>query len=372
MDFPQELLFPQKTIFRKNAVFHLADELKEYGACGLIVHGHSFAKTETKQVILKELSSSLAVDFFCRQTGEPCLDEITAVMEAGRSIGAKWIVGIGGGSVLDLAKAAAGLFHAKEKPVFYQRGGKLEKAGIPFIAIPTTAGTGSEATINSVIIDSAKKVKLSIRDKSFLAKKVVLDVGLLGGLPSDVIRYSGMDALVQAYEAYVSKNASWFSDCLAFKSMELIIKNIISAYRFKDEQSLSEMLLGSYLGGLAFSSARLGVIHGIAHPLGALYQLPHGLICAACLVPSIELNRKAMGKKYALMGRLTRGDFLNKMKRILSELKIVSPFKDKQLIEKEKIISETLQSGSTAANPKNIEERDVVYFLRYIFGKEKL
>lgn len=371
MDFPQELLLPQKTIFRKDAVFKMVLELKEYGVCGLIVHGRSFQESGNKQKVLKEFAPSLAVDFFCRQGGEPFLDEITVVIEKARSIGAKWIAGIGGGSVLDLAKAAAGLFYAKEKPAYYQQGGKLGEYGIPFIAVPTTAGTGSEATVNSVIIDPLRKVKLSIRDESFLAKKVILDVGLLKDLPCDVMRFSGMDALVQAYEAYISKNATWFSDCFALKSIELTVRNIISAYSAKDEESLSAMLLGSYLGGIAFQSARLGVIHGIAHPLGALYQLPHGLICAACLVPSIELNRKAMGKKYVLMSRLAGGDFLKKVRHILSALKIISPFQGKELIEKEKIIKETLESGSTAANPKKIGRSDIEFMLKYLFDGSK-
>lgn len=371
MDFPQKLLLPRKTIYKKDAVFELAEELKEFGSCGLIVHGRSLEKQGHRQRIIKKFTSSLAVEFFCRQDGEPLLDEITAVIERARSIGAKWIVGIGGGSVLDLAKAAAGLFHAKEKPAYYQRGGRLDERGIPFIAVPTTAGTGSEVTINAVIIDPLRKVKLSIRDESFLAKKVILDGGLLKDLPLNVVRFSGMDALVQAYEAYISKNATWFSDSYALKSFELIYKNIISAYCGEGEERLSRMLLGSYLGGIAFSSARLGVIHGLAHPLGALYHLPHGLICAACFIPSIKVNRKAMGKKYALLSRLSGGDFLRKMQRLLSRLEIISPFQNKELIEKEKIIEDTITSGSTAANPKEIQKRDVEFMLEHLFGKER-
>lgn len=370
MDFPQELLLPQKTIYEKDAVLGLALEVYEYGASGLIVHGRSFEESVNKQRLLEKFPSSLKVDFFCRQeSNEPVLDEITAVIEAAHSIGAKWIVGIGGGSVLDLAKAAAGLLHAKEKPVFYQQGGELEEMGVPFIAVPTTAGTGSEATINSVIIDPAKKVKLSIRDKNFLAKKVILDVGLLNGLPRDTIRFSGMDALAQAYEAYISKNASWFSDCLALKSIELISKNIVSAYRTQDENSLSAMLLAAYLGGIAFSSARLGVIHGLAHPLGVLYHLPHGLICALCLMPSIQLNKKVIGKKYAMMSHAVGMDLSKKIQQFLSRLEIISPFKGMEIYEKEKITDETLRSGSTAANPKKIERRDVEFMLDCLFNE---
>ncbi|MCK4533527.1 iron-containing alcohol dehydrogenase [bacterium] len=367
MNFPQEVLLPQKTIFKKGSALQIAKETLEYGSQGLIVHGKSFEGSGKKNKILAQFPSYAKVDFFCRSGGEPTLDEITRVINKAKSINADWITGIGGGSVLDLAKASAGLFNAGEKPAFYQEGGKLKERGIPFIAVPTTAGTGSEATINSVIINKEKKVKLSIRAKSFLAKKVILDVELLEGLPPLVISYAAMDALVQAYESYISKNATWFSENFALKAIELICKNILPAYESGKEENLSSLLLGSYFAGIAFASSRLGVIHGIAHPLGALYSLPHGLICSVCLIPSIKINKEIMGKKYEIMSNMAGTDLIKRVEMLLLVFKISSPFKGKPLIEKEKIIEQTLKSGSTAANPKPINAKDVEFILREIF-----
>ncbi len=368
MEFPQQVLFPQKTIFKKGAALQIAGEVLEFGQQGLIVHGRSLKKNGNLEKILAQFPHSAKVDSFCRETGEPDLDEISRVIEKAKAIKAQWLVGIGGGGVLDLAKAAAGLIFAKEKPVFYQEKGKLESSGIPFIALPTTAGSGSEATVNSVIINKEKNIKRSIRAESFLARKVILDVELLRELPASLMSYAAIDALIQGYESFISKNASWFSEVLALKAIGLIDKNILPAYETAEEGNLSALLLGSYLAGVAFSCSRLGVIHGIAHPLGVLYNLAHGLVCSVCFIPSIKLNRDAIGRKYEIMSKTLGMDLLERIEMLLTALKITSPFKGKPLIEKEKIITETLNSGSTAANPKLIDRRDVEFMLGEIFA----
>ncbi|MFC1548720.1 iron-containing alcohol dehydrogenase family protein [Candidatus Omnitrophota bacterium] len=367
MDFPQETLLPQKTIFRTGSALDIAEESLEFGPRGLIVHGGSLEKNGKKEEILDRFPPAATVASFQRSGGEPDLDEISRVIEKAKGIEAGWIAGVGGGSVLDLAKAAAGLFNAKEKPGFYQEGGKLGEKGIPFIAVPTTAGTGSEATINSVIINRETRAKLSIRDKSFLARKVILDPGLLKGIPPEAMSYSAMDAFVQAYESFTSRNATWFSDNLALKAIDLIDKNIQPAYGSGTEESLAALLLGSYLTGIALASSRLGVIHGIVHPLGVLYDLPHGLICSICFIPSIKVNRKAMGKKYDIISDVLGMDLTERVEILLEAFGITSPFKGRDIIEKEEVIKATLESGSTAANPKPIDRDDVEFMLKEIF-----
>jgi alcohol dehydrogenase class IV len=367
LEFPIETYLPQKTIFKKGSHLMIAAEAMEFGAEGVLVHGPSLEKSGRKKEILEKFPSSARVESFKREGGEPTLDEVSAVIELARRVGAKWIAGVGGGGVIDSAKAAAGLFNAKEQPVYYQEGGALKEKGIPFIAAPTTAGTGSEATINSVIINSQKKQKLSIRDSSFIARKVILDVELLKGMPHKIMSHSSMDALVQSVESYVSKYSSWFTESLSLKAIRLINDNIINAFEKPGENSLSSLLLGSYYAGIALAHARLGVIHGLAHPLGALYNLPHGLICAACFVPSIKLNREAMGIKYEIISDIVNTDLMEWAMMVVKKLNIVSPFKGVELIEKEKIIDETVRSGSTAANPKKIEPKDVEFLLGELF-----
>ncbi|MFH1799558.1 MAG: iron-containing alcohol dehydrogenase [Candidatus Omnitrophota bacterium] len=367
--FPQETLLPPRVLFKKGGLSELAGETVGFGIRGMIVHGRSLEKNCLKEKIADDFKKAgLFTEFFCRLQGEPTLDEINAVITKGRGLKIEWVVGIGGGSVLDLAKAAAGLFHAKENPAYYQEGGSLERPGIPFIAVPTTAGSGSEASPNSVIINPEKKVKLSIRHKDFLARKVLLDPDLLKGLPFAVMCHSGMDAWVQAYESFISKSATWFSENFALKAMQLISRHLVPALNAGRDEDLGGLMLGSFFSGLAFSHSRLGVIHGLAHPLGVLYDVPHGLICSICFAPSIKLNLEAMGnQKYSIMSQAVGMDLLQKVHELQKTLKIVSPFKGKPLLDKEKIISETLHSGSTAANPKPVTRDDVEYLLREIF-----
>lgn len=367
MDFPQETYLPQKTICRKRSAGEIARETLVFGNRGLIVHGQSLRQGGKLDRILGQFPQDATVLTFCRPGGEPTLDETTEVIEYARTIDALWIAGIGGGSVLDLAKAAAGLYNAPHKPHFYHSGGELKKPGIPFIAVPTTAGSGAEATCNAVIINSEMRTKLSIRNPGFTARTVILDVELLSGIAPQTLSYAAMDALVQAYESYVSKKANWFTESLALKSIELIDRNIISAHQYGDEQSLAALLLGSYLCGIAFGHSRLGVIHGIAHPLGVLYDVPHGLISAVCFIPSLRLNRQAIGAKYDVMCSAVGTDLIGRVETLLSKLSITSPFAGRPLRETEKIIRETLSSGSTAANPKDIEQKDVEFILDQLF-----
>jgi len=133
---------------------------------------------------------------------------------------------------------------------------------------------------------------------------------------------------------------------------------------------LSELLVGSYFTGIALSSSRLGVIHGIAHPLGALYDLPHGLICSVCFVPSIMINRDIAGKKYDQISKIVGIDFIKRVKNLLDDLDIKNPFKEREIIEKEKVIEATLKSGSTAANPKQINREDVEFMFNELFIKK--
>jgi len=369
--FPVEFNIPLRTIYRRGAVLDLAHEIASLGKRGLVVHGSSLLSYASWQTLVASLQKIHTVNFYCRESGEPTLDEISSVIDLAHEIDAQWIVGIGGGSVIDLAKAVAGLYYAQNKPQYYQEGGNVKEPGIPFIAVPTTAGTGSEATPNAVIVNKEKKAKLSIRDNNFIARKIILDPELLIGMPPQVIVNAGMDALVQAYESYVSKNAKWFSETLALKAIELINRHIVPAFESGTIDDFEPLLLGSYFAGVAFASSRLGVIHGIAHPLGALYNVPHGLICALCFIPSIRINRDVMGSKYEKISDTLNMDFENRITQLNDTFSIASPFAGKEIIDKEYIIEATLTSGSTAANPKKIEREDVEFILGDLFKNGK-
>ncbi|MBU4198633.1 MAG: iron-containing alcohol dehydrogenase [Verrucomicrobia bacterium] len=365
--FPNTIVFPARTLTGAGVIARLLAECVGFGRRGIIVHGHSLVKHGVLARILQATPAGCQVKSWEHTGGEPTLKDLDCLLTFAREHRADWVAGVGGGSVLDLAKACAGLYLAAETPLKYHQGAPLETRGIPFIAAPTTAGTGSEATINSVLTDPDTRVKKSIRDPMLIARLVLLDPDLLAHCPKSVIAHSGMDAFTQAVEAYTSRHASWMSDTFALKGVELIAANLEAVYREGTIEQCQGLLAGSYLAGLGFSMGRLGVVHGLAHPLGFRYHVPHGLVCGVCLPYAIELNRDAMGVKYESLSRAIGADLLTWTLRMLECLQMASPFKGKAIIEKATIIKETLPAWSTQANPKPITPQDVEWLLSRLF-----
>lgn len=366
---PEQVVLPEWTLCGKGVVLKLIPECAGFGARGVLVHGRSLVKSGALEKIMANIPEGVRVVSWEHGGKEPTLDDLQSLLDFARGHDAEWIAAVGGGSVMDVAKAAAGLFHAANSIASYHDGQPIERPGIPFIAAPTTAGTGSEATINAVLTNTAKRQKKSIRNPWLMARLVILDSDLLSFCPKQVIAHAGLDAFTQAVEAYSSRMATWLSDQFGLKAISLIAGNLEAVYRSGTGEERGNLLLGSYLAGLSFSMARLGVVHGLAHPLGIRYHAAHGLVCGVCLPHAIELNRVAMGEKYAIMSRAISADLLDFTRRLLEQLNVASPFAGRQVVDREVIVSETLKSWSTAANPKRVTESDVDFLLARLFGK---
>jgi alcohol dehydrogenase class IV len=366
---PNKLILPPRTIFSKGAINNLLKECTVFGKRGLLVHGRSFLAGGAFQKIAETGALDISVKTWQHSGGEPTLDQLEHLLVDAREHRAEWVAGVGGGSVIDLAKACAGLMNAQLPPVAYHDGAPVPASGIPFIVAPTTAGTGSEATIVCVLTNSHTNVKKSFRHPSFMARVVILDSGLLAGSSQSVIANSGMDAYTQAIESYISLGSSWITDEFSLKGLSMIALSIESVFGDSRSDRAGDLLMGSYLAGLALSNARLGIVHGLAHPLGARFDVPHGLACAACLPHAIEFNREAMGVKYTIMSETIGGDLLSETNRLLQAFEVRSPFAGKLIVDKDKVIEETLASGSTAANPRKVTASDVEYLLDRIFRK---
>lgn len=237
---------------------------------------------------------------------EPTLDLVEAARAEARSLGAEFVVGIGGGSALDVAKAAAGLFRQPRPVVEYHRGHSLAPVlGLPFVAIPTTAGTGAEVTKNAVLIDPQRQVKESIRDDSWFARLAIVDPALTLSLGPAATASTGADALCQAIEALVSTGAGPLSDALAAEAILRIGRSFEQAVRHgEDLAARSDMLYGSLLAGMAMTNARLGAVHGLAHPLGARCGLAHGIVCGLLLPYVMAYNLDWAAARYARVAEL--------------------------------------------------------------------
>lgn len=366
---PGTLVMPEKTLTGRGISKTLLAECRRFGSRGVLVHGAALEQGNRRQALLAGTPEDLSLCVVRHQGGEPTLGQVSALLECARHHQAGWIAGIGGGSVLDLAKAAAALINAPHPPAYYHDGAALpETGGAVFIAVPTTAGTGTEATLNSVLTNEATHIKKSIRAPGMMARLVLLDADLLADCPRPVIAASGMDALTQAIEAYTSRNATWLSDTLALQAIRQVSGHLEAVYRDATSPEAEPLLIGSYLAGVALSFARLGIVHGLAHPLGTLYSQPHGVVCAACLPSAIELNREAMGAKYDAIGAALGGDPVEAVLSLLRRLKLVNPFAGQPLRESGMIIREALASGSTKASPKSITREDVEWMLEQVFA----
>jgi alcohol dehydrogenase class IV len=368
---PETLILPEETILGHGKLLSLLPKTVRFGHRGLLVHGRSLESEGKLAGMLAHAPAGTSVMTFRHRGGEPTLSQVSELIDAARQHRADWIAGIGGGSVLDLAKAAAALVHTTHPLVDYHNGLPIEKDGIAFLAIPTTAGTGSEVTINAVLTNAETGSKKSIRSIGMMARVVILDPDLIATCPRPVIAASGMDALTQAIEGFTSRKATWLSDQLARQGLALIAANLQAVYEQPDAPQAEALLTGSYLTGIAFSFARLGLVHGIAHPLGSLYHVPHGVVCAACLPYALELNRESYGDKYRSMSEAVGGDLLTRVGELSRQLKITSPFAGQVLLDKARIIRETLESGSTQSNPRRISQGDVEWLIERLFQRPR-
>ncbi|MCE9615491.1 MAG: iron-containing alcohol dehydrogenase [Lentisphaerae bacterium] len=343
-------------------------ECRPFGARGLLVHGRSLASGELLNRLVDEVPAGLALATWMHPGGEPTLDHLASALAAARAYRADWIAAVGGGSVMDVGKACAGLMEAPLDPESYHDGAPIPPSRTPFIAVPTTAGTGGEATMVTVLTNARQGVKKSIRHPSFMPRVVILDPELLAGCPPAVIAGSGMDAFVQAVEAYVSKGATWFSDALALQAVRLIDQGLVPVHDGELGAPAQALMEGSFLAGLALSHARLGLVHGLAHPLGHRYHVPHGVVCAVCLPPVIAFNRPVAAEKYEALGTLLDRDLGEYAGTMLETLGIASPFRGQALTDRDAIIAETLASGSTAANPRPVTAADAAAILNTLFA----
>jgi alcohol dehydrogenase class IV len=227
--------------------------------------------------------------------GEPTVESAHSAVNAGRQSGADVVVAIGGGSPLDLGKAVAVLLANGGDPLDYLevvgRGQAFTRPALPCVAVPTTAGTGSEVTANAVLTSPEHRVKASLRSPLMLPRVALVDPLLTLGCPPAVTASSGLDALTQCLEPYVSVKANPVTDGLAREGLRRAGWSLRRAHADgSDVDARTDMALCSVLGGLALANAKLGAVHGFASAIGGVADVPHGLACAALLVAVTEAN----------------------------------------------------------------------------------
>ena len=374
---------PQNIVFGKGSLKELpllAKKLKKGKA--FIISGPHLKKIGMVTKCEEALSlAGMESAAFTETEGNPSTETVEKATEAFKNSGADFIVAFGGGSPLDVAKAVAILAVYGGKITDYEGGGKVPGPMVPMIAVPTTAGTGSEVTAFSVITDHSRNYKLTVVSNYLLPAYAVLDPELITGVPASTAAACGVDAMVHALEAYISLAASPFSDIFARKALELIGKYIRSYVADRKNETAAEgMLLGSLFAGIAFSHARLGDVHAMSHPVSAYFNVAHGVANAILLPTIVTFNALSDRGKYYDIYKSIAGCPVEKkafspdmlasaLRELNAELGIPAGLKEVGVKEElfEAMAEDAMKSGNIAVNPRETTKDIVIDLYKKAF-----
>ena len=375
---------PQNIKFGAGTLDLLPDLAKELGKSkGYIISGPHLNKIGMVAKCRKALKSAgMESECFTETEGNPSTDTVVKATEGFKKSKADFIVAFGGGSPLDVAKAVAVLATYGGNIVDYEGAGKVMGPVVPMIAIPTTAGTGSEVTAFSVITDHSRNYKLTVVSNYLLPAYVILDPDLIATVPANTAAACGIDAMVHALEAYISKAASPFSDIFAREALRLIGGSIRDYVADRSNPAACEsMMVGSLFAGIAFYHARLGNVHAMSHPVSAYFDVPHGVANAILLPTVVDFNKDAADpEKYRyIYGCISKDmgadinftpDMLATEIRMLNyELGILPTLSDIGVTSDkfEQMADDAMKSGNIQCNPQFTMKNDILKLYEQAF-----
>lgn len=365
-------------IFGNNSTDKVPDLITKMGNKVLLVSGKN---SERALALSNNFSENIGVSVFKIET-EPTTNVINEGVKFARKNNCNVVIGFGGGSVIDAAKAIAALVPNKGDLMDYLEviglGKLLIAASLPFIAIPTTAGTGAEVTKNSVIKSVEHNVKVSLRSDLMYSDVAVLDPVLTYSMSPELTASTGVDALTHLLETFVSNAANPFIDMLCRDGLKRISRSLLKAYKNgSDKKAREDMAMASMLGGMALANVKLGAIHGFAGPMGGMFPIPHGAVCACLMSAVIELNIEALKEqnqdisKFDELAQLLTGSNLAKAEdavvwadNLVSEVKIpsLSAF---GMTENDfpEVVKKAKNASSMKGNPIVLSEEQLTWIL---------
>ena len=367
---------PQNIIVGRGSLAKLPEVAeKSGGKKAFIISGPHLNKMGIVQSCVDALKAKgIESSVFTETEGNPSVETVDKASAAYKESGADFIVALGGGSPMDVAKAVGVVARYGGSITEYEGADKVPGDIIPLIAVPTTAGTGSEVTAFSVITDHSRNYKLTVFSYKLIPSYAILDAELLTTAPASVAAACGIDAMVHALEAYISTAASPFSDAMAEKALELIGANIrCYAANRGDIEAAENMLVGSLFAGIAFSWARLGDVHAMSHPVSAYFNVPHGVANAILLPTIVEYNMLADKGKYlniynyiaelpAAPEEFTADMLVDELLTLNEALGIPAGLEEAG-VTKDKfdaMADDAMKSGNIAVNPRSTTKKDVL------------
>ena len=296
------IILNETSYFGKGAREVLAEEIKKRGfkkvllvSDKALIEAGVTAKVED---VLK--NAEIAYDLYSEIKPNPTIKNVTDGVEACKTSNADVIVAVGGGSSIDTAKGISIVMTNPSRSDIKSLNGlsNTENKGMPIIALPTTAGTAAEVTINYVITDEEREIKMVCVDPNDIPVLAIVDAELMASMPKSLAAATGMDALTHAVEGYITKGANEMSDMFHMKAIQMIFKYLPAAVNEKDEVAIEKMGMAQYIAGMGFSNVGLGIVHSMAHQLGAVYDTPHGIANSILLPTVMKFNGEVCYERF--------------------------------------------------------------------------
>ncbi len=371
-----EFRLPEVTYYGWGAVEKLSTEARRLGRRAMLVTGHSAMKQTGITDRVSRLLADADVDIiaFDQVESDPSASLIDRGAALARSERCDLVVGLGGGSAMDTARAVAGLIGLEGSILDYVRGKAIDRPGLPFINIATTAGTASEVTHVAVVLDEERQIKIGLRSPFWFARVAITDPELTMTMPPDVTAGTGLDALTHAAESYLSIGATPPAEALALRSIALVGQHLRTAVSDGSDRPAREgMAMASMIAGMAFANTGLGLAHGFAHPIGARYRVPHGVCCGRLLPCVMRYNASVVPERVAAIGAaLTNKPMADPdsaaaaVEQLSRDVGVPSGLADLGIPETELgvLARETLLIGATRSNPRPVTEEDALLVLK--------
>jgi len=365
-----EFRLPGVIHFGCGAVEKLGDEAARLGRRALLVTGRSSMKRTGIADRVRKLLSDSRVDalLFDQVEGDPSGTTIDRGAQLAREEGCDLVIGLGGGSPMDAARAIAAMAILEGSIIDYVRGKPIELSSLPLINIATTAGTASEITPVSVVLDEERQLKVGIKSASWFARVAITDPDLTMTMPPELTAATGLDALTHAVESYLSTGATPPSESLALRSIALIGSNLRTAVADGNNRPARKaMAMASMVAGMAFANSSLGLVHGLVHPIGARFSVPHGIACGRLLASVLRFNTTAVPDKIALVGAALTGKSVEKPEEAISAVEVLVRevgvplgIGDLHITDAQMpvLAKDGLVSGSVKTNPRPVSEDD--------------
>ena len=382
----ERFVLNETSYFGKGAREELAGELQKRGVKKVfLVSDKSLVEAGVTGKVEEVLNKAgIPYDLYDEIKPNPTIKNVTDGVEACKKSGADVIVAVGGGSSIDTAKGISIVMTNPDRADIKSLNGASNTVnrGMPIIALPTTAGTAAEVTINYVITDPEREIKMVCVDEHDIPIVAIVDTELMASMPKSIAASTGMDALTHAIEGYITKSRNTMSQMFSMKAIQLIYHNLDKAVNEKDQEAINQVGLGQYIAGMGFSNVGLGIVHSMAHQLGAVYDTPHGLANAILLPTVMKFNGEVSYEEFRQI--LIEGFDVNakdftkeeviktlceKIKDLSEKVGITQTVKDTGAKEEDfpMLADKAMEDPCKPGNPREVTKEDFIDLYREAF-----